>query len=356
MNTLKIKTRNEAEENFYAKRFYFSYSGLNKLLYSPGTFYSWYILNEKEESLDAHLVGGKIIHCLILEPENFHKQFVILPGKLPGSSNKKILENIYKENSDKSLSSNLDDYKSEILQELKYMQLHQKLVDDKDLSKVGAKKGDEKRLSKIITDENKEYFKFLVNSNGKIVIDQDLYNKCEKSVEAITNDNHISDLLKLRNVKDDFELSNNNVDVLNELPIKAELKTLPFGFKGIIDNLVLDHSNQRVIINDLKTTSKSLVNFPETVEYYKYWMQAAMYYRLTQQYIGNKAKNAKDYKIEFNFIVIDKLNQVYAFPVKDKTMDQWLIDLDGVVKQAMWHYTKNNYNLPYEFALKQVTL
>jgi hypothetical protein len=357
----KMKTNTNAENEFYSKDFWFSYSSLNKLLYSPRSFYNWYILNEKEESLDSHLVGGKIVHCLLLEPENFSKEFAIMPGKLPGASNKKIVDIIYKEYAESSdtISNDLTIYSDAIINELTYMQLHQKLVDDKDLKKEGSKTGDQKRLSKVLTAENIEYFKFLVNSSGKIIIDQETYDKSNRSVEAVKSNSHISKLMGLDVKKNDFELlqvCEKNVEVWNELFIQTKIQN-GVGFKGFIDNLVLDHANQKIIINDLKTTSKSLTDFPETVKYYKYWMQAAIYYRLTEFWNSNNiGVDIKNYKIEFNFIVIDKMNQAYGFPVKKESMEQWLVDLDVVITQAMWHYNEHNYDLPYKFALKQVTL
>ena len=60
------------ENDFYSKKFYFSYSSLNKLLWNPVVFHSMYILGIKEERVDQHLVQGKIIHALLLEEENFN--------------------------------------------------------------------------------------------------------------------------------------------------------------------------------------------------------------------------------------------------------------------------------------------
>ena len=67
----------EELEKFYKDKFYFSYSGLNKLLYSPAMFYSHYILKQREDSTDPHLIGGRVLHCLLFEPEKFEKDFVV---------------------------------------------------------------------------------------------------------------------------------------------------------------------------------------------------------------------------------------------------------------------------------------
>ena len=60
----------QKEEEFYARdKFNFSYSSLNKLLFSPSLFYKDYILQDREIRTDKHLVEGKLIHCLLLEQE-----------------------------------------------------------------------------------------------------------------------------------------------------------------------------------------------------------------------------------------------------------------------------------------------
>ena len=65
------------ENDFYNKPFDFSYSSLNKLLWNPQSFYQLYILGNREEKTEAHLVQGKIIHALLLEPDKFNDQFII---------------------------------------------------------------------------------------------------------------------------------------------------------------------------------------------------------------------------------------------------------------------------------------
>ena len=62
---------NEKLNEFYKNKFYFSYSSLNKLLYSPTLFYNWYILKEKEDRTDKHLLEGKVLHCLLVEKDKF---------------------------------------------------------------------------------------------------------------------------------------------------------------------------------------------------------------------------------------------------------------------------------------------
>ena len=79
------------EEEFFSKDFNFSYSSLNRLLFSPSLFYKDYILKEKEIRLDKHLIEGSVIHCLLFEADKLKEKFKIVPGKAPSDSVKKVL-------------------------------------------------------------------------------------------------------------------------------------------------------------------------------------------------------------------------------------------------------------------------
>jgi hypothetical protein len=50
---LQISTGSNELDNFYKKDFYFSYSSINKLLFSPRMFYNHYVLKQKEDSTDC---------------------------------------------------------------------------------------------------------------------------------------------------------------------------------------------------------------------------------------------------------------------------------------------------------------
>ena len=78
-------------EKFYQNKFYFSYSGLNKLLYSPAMFYNHYVLNQREDSKDAHLVGGSVLHCLLFEQKHMMINLSAYLGNYPVKTQRKLL-------------------------------------------------------------------------------------------------------------------------------------------------------------------------------------------------------------------------------------------------------------------------
>ena len=334
---LQISTGSNELDNFYKKEFNFSYSSINKLLFSPRMFYNHYVLKQKEDSTDSHLVIGRVLHCLLLEPANFDNQFAVMTSKIPSENNKKIIDNIFRNylvNQNNTLT--LEDYSKDILTHLLTINLHQSL------------KTDQQRLDKILTDENNEYFEFLKLSLGKTVIDQTILDNCKMSLDVIKANDDVRALLQLDKIQEDDE-----IEVYNELIVSMSDKNLPFGFKGVLDNVVVDHNSKTLFINDLKTSGKSIQDFPESVDYYKYWIQGIIYVMLASEKF---LKDKQDWNVQLTFIVIDKYNQVYPYQVSSESLNKWKIDFEKIVTQIKWHYDNKQYDLPYDLALGNVKL
>jgi hypothetical protein len=340
---MSLKTQNltlsEELERFYSEKFYFSYSSINKLLFSPRLFYSHYILKQKEDSTDAHLIAGRALHCLLLEPESFDDQFIMVP-KIPTDSNKVIIDHIFTNhylpmNNDALL---LEDFPNELLGQMQVNNLYQSL------------KTDVQRLDKLLTDTNKEYFSFLKIRESKTVIDPAVKQQAEEALEAIKANDRVKALLQLEPDKPQ------GISVFNELFVTTELEKYPFGFKGVLDNVVMDENTKTLFINDLKTTNKSIQNFPESVVYYRYDIQATMYVGLCYEKFLKDRPDANEWTIVFTFIVIDKYNQVYPFQVSKETLTEWEREFSFVVTQLDYHYLNRDYTLPYQLAIGNVIL
>ena len=336
----QLLTLNEELEQFYSTKFYFSYSSINKLLYSPQAFYKHYILKQKEDKTDAHLVAGRALHCLLFEPDNFDDYFVMLPGKIPTDSNKVIIDHIFNTHylSMNNNSLSLEDFPNEILGQLLTNNLYQSL------------KTDPQRLEKILTDNNKEYFTFLKAKEDKTVIDAAVKQQAETSVEVLKNNSKVKALLQLGHD------NSQNVRVFNELKLQSDSYNYDFGYKGIVDNVVIDENIKTIFINDLKTTNKSIQDFPNSVDYYRYDIQAVMYMILTHNEFIRNREDSKEWKFVFTFIVIDKYNQVYPFQVSTQTLAIWESNFYGTIGQIDYHYRHRDYTLPYELAVGNVKL
>ena len=324
----------QKEEEFYAKEFNFSYSSINKLLFAPSLFYKEYILQDRETRTDKHLIEGKLVHCLLLEPDNLEKKFKIVPGKTPTDSVRKVLHIISERFTAEKLADVPDFMVTDVLKEVN---LYQSL------------KTDEARINKVKIDDYEMYWKFILTKDVDVV-DQDTLARCNSYVDILKANKEVSELFE--NDETDFELDQSEKFV--EKYLQCNLIDRNFGLHGYIDFYKIDHDKKTVTICDLKTTAKSIEQFEETVEYYNYWLQAAIYFKLV--YENLEVKNKDDYKIIFKFVVIDKYNQVYVFDVSDETLQGWAWMFAEKLQVANYHYSEKDYSLPYDFATNKIKL
>lgn len=335
------ESKYKLEEEFYKKPFKFSYSSLNTLLYSPKKFYELYVLGHKEDILTPSLIKGKAIHMLLLEEEKFSEHFTIFPNTAPKGTVKDVIDILYSRVRDLTEIhpvSDLEDFKEEILNVMKDINYYQNL------------KTDEQRLSKIITEETKSYFDFLKNKGDKIILDQSEYDYCVEAVNEVRKNKKVLELLG----QDDASTFK-NIEVYNEHYLEYDFEdNLPFGFKSILDNVKIDHEQKIIYINDFKTTSKNLKDFKDSVEYYRYDLQAVMYSIAVIKNFLDLMENG--YNLQFHFIVIDNNLNVYPFPVTEKTLNEWLENFKEAVERALYHYNNKSYQLPYEFEKELVVL
>jgi hypothetical protein len=326
-------------EQFYKSDFYFSYSSINKLLYSPAAFYKHYILNQREDSVDAHLVAGKVVHCLLLEPKNFDKEFIVIPSNLPKDNNRLLVDEVFKVyQSQPDTDLTLADFPDSIISVLLGINLHQSL------------KTDESRSAKMVTEQNTQYFEFLKVKQGKTIVDQTTLDTAKDSVELLRQHATVRSLMQLDNDKDE------NVTIYNEQGLQINSSKYKFGFKGILDNVVMDYNTKTLFINDLKTTGKAIQDFPDSVQYYKYWVQAVMYKQLSLGKYLKDLPDKLDWKVVITFIVIDRANLIYPFQVSDETLKVWEEDFKKILTVVDYHYTNKDFTLPYELATGNVKL
>ncbi len=106
-----------------------SYSGLNKLLFSPKLYYKHYILGEREESIDSWAIDGSIVDAYLTD-QKIEDKFAIVPGTIPTESTKKLVYRIFKERDLEYVSTDLSSYQEDILNILKDINLHQALKTD----------------------------------------------------------------------------------------------------------------------------------------------------------------------------------------------------------------------------------
>ena len=331
---IPLSERIQKEQEFFDKHFLMSYSGLSKLAFSPAAFYKHYVLGQKEDVYDKNMTEGSLIHCLLLNPEEFDNNFVIGVSDLPSDNPRAVLHTVfnhYKElKKEGETRENLDEFQDAILDVLKDVNLYQSL------------KTDGQRLEKMITLKHHNYWDYLIKAEGRTVIDQDVYDFCKSVVEKIQSTSNVMDVMGF------FADSFSPLVKENEIMLVKFQETKPFGIRGIIDNLVIDKANKIIRVNDLKKTGKSISQFVDSIEYFKYWIQAAMYKKLVEHVYLSKPEYA-DFKMEFRFIVVDPFMQIAPIKVSDETLLKWEESTDKLLNEAQYHFESRSFDLPYSF-------
>lgn len=329
------------EAEFYNKSFKFSPTSMNKLLTSPASFYKEYILKEREDEFKKYLVEGTLIHFLILDGQSFDEKFMVMPESMPSANSIGVVERIFKDNTEKILADptlQLVDFEDEVDDLLTEIKLHQNVKDKA------------KRVAKIVEPKAEEYFNFLRVKDRKTIIDSALLDKCTRRAEIVKSNPQMCELLGLN-----LESDGKTYGIYNELKLYMDPENdNPFGYMGILDNMVVDVVNKVVRINDFKTTGKTLVDFDQSVEFWNYWLQPIVYLKLVKNYLKEVIDDS--WQFEFRFIVFDKYDQLYAFEISDDTMNDWQTKFKNSEKQALYHYDSHEFNLPYDFALGNVKL
>lgn len=314
-------------------------SALKLMLESPKIYFKHYVLGEKDVKTGKHFDEGSLVHCMVLEPEELKNKFVNMGISVPTDSTRLCIEHLL------SLEKNaeeLEEYNEEIIAYLKDINLHQSLVDDK---KAPWKTGDEKRIEKIITENSTEYFKIMIEGRNKTIVDAASWDKCYAKAEAILNNDKAKFLLKTINENDEIRY---------EIELSYKPDELEYGVKGIIDAIKVDRVNKTIYISDVKTHNGKLKDFATAAEKYEYWLQPIIYTILAKSLLRGQAF---DYKIVFHFIVVDQNDDVYCFPIKDLSIEQYFNNLIHLInKKINYHITSKDFILPYDFANNLISL
>ena len=344
----------DQEARFKKEKFYFSFSSLVKLMLDPRKFYKDYVLKEREDLSAKFLDIGQLVHCLVLEPENFDDKFVIMGKKAPGGKLKTVIDEVYKTYAQDLIKAypnrvfSLHDFEDNILSELLSQDLYQNLVDAKRATNGVVLTGDMKRLAKAITPETQSYFNILTESATKTIVDMDMANKANEKANAILDNATAIDLLTEKSQKEEVRM---------EMELKSEfIEQYPFGLKGILDCVKIDYENAVIHIVDLKTTSKTLDAWKKAfmTSDYNYWLQPIVYKELILSLIPKESKDKWTMKI--HYVVVDSDNQVYCFPVSADSLREWEQMAIGAYDIGKWHLDSHNYELPYNYAKGLVEL
>ena len=279
------------------------------------------MLDGKEEGMSAKfLEKGTMIHEYILQPEEFWKDYEILDFEVPKVKQQRDLCEYY---SSHKLTDPLADDDKLLLEAYNNSYNNTKSAE--------IRKNEAKKIVETCSD----YINYLQISTTKKVIsfaDLNMLKQIKQNLQE-----HVAANKLLFNVPTTYTCH-------NEFHINWQYKNIDC--KSLLDRVMFDHVNKKIILIDLKTTS-DIYNFKHSVEEFDYYRQIAFYLCAITWYMLNELNlNVDDYDLEAYIIAI-QTNGKYEVRVFNMFNEEELLKRKDIISEALteisYHISSNNW-------------
>lgn len=292
-----------------------------------------------DDKKDEALTMGSIIDTLLTTPEEYDKRFIVFPGEAPTGQIQQFC----------AVVSRMKHESSEIDPEVIYNTAYNEVGFKRDtLAKV-------KEKFKLY----KDYYNFLNNKRGKIVITSDQSIKARTIVHQLKNSKYTASLVNATETKD-IKIFN-QLELYSEWNYTANGETFKIPLKGALDRVLVDHKSKVVLPCDFKS-SYSVLSFEQSYIKWRYYRQGSYYSFLLKEWM--KENNISNYTLKpFIFIVCSTTGGRH-YIYKMDTVDIKKAELGGFLKDGKsvkgwrqilneigWLTYTNNWDYPYEAAI-----
>lgn len=289
------------------------------------------MLDGKEGLKASFLDKGTMIHEYILQPEEFWKDYIILDFAVPKVKQQKDLLEFY------STARLVDPFTSEDNILLKSYE-----------AAYNNNKSKEKKIqeAKELVELYQNYIEYFRNKDSKKVIsfaDLNMLKAIKKNMEDHKKANEL-----LFNYPETFEV-HNEFHINWEYPNASSLGDLPC--KSLLDRVMIDHTNKKIILVDIKTTA-DVYNFKHSVEEFDYCRQLAYYWLAIHWYFKNELKlNIEEYEYETYIVAVQSHDgyEVRVFKFNSKAIEERLVTIDYAIKRIAWHKNNNLWDHMKEY-------
>lgn len=289
------------------------------------------MLDGKEGLKASFLDKGTMIHEYILQPEEFWKDYIILDFAVPKVKQQKDLLEFY------STARLVDPFASE--DDILIMSYE---------AAYNNNKSKEKKIqeAKELVELYQNYIEYFRNKDSKKVIsfaDLNMLKAIKKNMEDHKKANEL-----LFNYPETFEV-HNEFHINWEYPNASSLGDLPC--KSLLDRVMIDHTNKKIILVDIKTTA-DIYNFKHSVEEFDYCRQLAYYWLAIHWYFKNELKlNIEEYEYETYIVAVQSHDgyEVRVFKFNSKAIEERLVTIDYAIKRIAWHKNNNLWDHMKEY-------
>lgn len=289
------------------------------------------MLDGKEGLKASFLDKGTMIHEYILQPEEFWKDYIILDFAVPKVKQQKDLLEFY------ANAKMVDPLASE--DDILLMSYNSAYSNNKSIDKRIQE-------AKELVELYQNYIEYFRNKDSKKVIsfaDLNMLKAIKKNMEDHKKANEL-----LFNYPETFEV-HNEFHINWEYPNASSLGDLPC--KSLLDRVMIDHTNKKIILVDIKTTA-DVYNFKHSVEEFDYCRQLAYYWLAIHWYFKNELKlNIEEYEYETYIVAVQSHDgyEVRVFKFNSKAIEERLVTIDYAIKRIAWHKDNNLWDHMKEY-------
>lgn len=289
------------------------------------------MLDGKEGLKASFLDKGTMIHEYILQPEEFWKDYIILDFAVPKVKQQKDLLEFY------ANAKMVDPLASE--DDILLMSYNSAYSNNKSIDKRIQE-------AKELVELYQNYIEYFKNKDSKKVIsfaDLNMLKTIKKNMEDHKKANEL-----LFKYPETFEV-HNEFHINWEYPNASSLGDLPC--KSLLDRVMIDHTNKKIILVDIKTTA-DIYNFKHSVEEFDYCRQLAYYWLAIHWYFKNELKlNIEEYEYETYIVAVQSHDgyEVRVFKFNSKAIEERLVTIDYAIKRIAWHKNNNLWDHMKEY-------
>lgn len=289
------------------------------------------MLDGKEGLKASFLDKGTMIHEYILQPEEFWKDYIILDFAVPKVKQQKDLLEFY------ANAKMVDPLASE--DDILLMSYNSAYSNNKSIDKRIQE-------AKELVETYQNYIEYFRNKDSKKVIsfaDLNMLKTIKKNMEDHKKANEL-----LFKYPETFEV-HNEFHINWEYPNASTLGDLPC--KSLLDRVMIDHTNKKIILVDIKTTA-DVYNFKHSIEEFDYCRQLAYYWLAIHWYFKNELKlNIEEYEYETYIVAVQSHDgyEVRVFKFNPKTIEERLVTIDYAIKRIAWHKNNNLWDHMKEY-------
>lgn len=327
---------------------YDSYSSLKDFVDDRKKYYKkWVAKEEVQEELSKSLVMGSMVDTLLYSPSEFDKKFILTTTQAPTGQMGEFVSNLYRrsveciEGSEPILTRSIEVVMKEAYNDVKYNRAG---------DVVAFKR---KTFDQVVEDftgsEAELYYRQLLNSIGKSVVELYEIQSAERLVNELKNNWVTKEIVNRKSDKD--------VDIYEQLIIIFEYKG--YKLKSMLDKAIVDHRRKMIFIYDLKTCWDNEKEFQSNWFKYKYYLQAATYY-LAILHWAEKEGWGNYQIIPMQFIVADTTNHQNPLIYQTDAVNlqqglegftlrgKYYLGVDRAITDLKWHRETNIWDISPE--------